>query len=107
MATATASEGEIRNVLPKEVEDQPSSTEVNDYLTIAAEEVDRYDLDGDSTKIKRAEQYYAAWLLVDVKYQIPVSSDEAGVSEEHAVDPASKLKDKFKDIVGGSLIRVL
>jgi len=104
---ATATESDVRSVLPKEVEDQPSSAEITTYLDIATDKVDNYDLDSDTTKIKRAEQYYAAWLLVDVKYQIPISSDEAGVSEKHAVDPASKLKDKFEDIVGGSIIRVL
>jgi len=103
---ATATESDVRAVLPKEVEDQPSPAEITTYLDIAADKVDNYDVT-DSTKVKRAEQYYAAWLLVDVKYQIPISSDEAGVSEQYAVDPASKLKDKFEDIVGGSLIRVL
>lgn len=104
---ATATEDDVRNALPKQVEDQPSSVEISHYLDIAVDKVDNYDLDNNSTKIKRAEQFYAAWQLVDIKYQIPQSSDKAGVSEQHAVDPASKLEDKFYDIVGGHLIRVL
>ncbi len=105
---ATATESDVRAALPKEVEDQPSTDEItNEYLPMAAEKVAEYDLNSDTTKIKRAEQFYAAWQLVDIKYQIPQSSDRAGVSEDHAVDPATKLYNKFRDIVGGHKLRVV
>lgn len=103
---ASATESEVRAQLPNDVEDQPSSTEISDKLDDAADKVDSYS-DLTDTEIKRAEKYWAAYLLLDLKYQKPQSSREAGLDADYGSDPASRLKEKFLNVVGGEHLRVV
>lgn len=103
---ASATESDVRAQLPNDIEDQPSASEVSDKLDDAADKVDHYDGLTDK-EIKRAEKYWAAYLLLDLKYQKPMESSEAGLDADYGFDPAKKLRQKFLETVGGHHIRVV
>lgn len=103
---ASATESDVRAQLPNDIEDQPSSAEVTDKLDDATDKVASYD-GLTSAEIKRAEKYWAAYLLLDLKYQKPESIEEAGIDAEYGGNPAARLKDKFIVTVGGQYLRVV
>lgn len=103
---ASATESDVRAQLPNDIEDQPSSSEISDKLDDAADKVDKYD-DLTTAEVKKAEKYWAAYLLLDLQYQKPVSSSEAGVDQRFEGNPAQRLLDKFNDVVGSHIIRVV
>lgn len=103
---ASATEDDVRAQLPNDIEDQPSSAEISDKLEDAADKVARYS-DLNDTEVKRAEKYWAAYLLLDLKYQKPQSSREAGIDADYGSDPAKRLREKFLSTVGGHHLRVV
>ncbi len=103
---ASATESDVRAQLPNDIEDQPSSAEITDKLDDAADKVASYDGLTDS-EIKRAEKYWAAYLLLDLKYQKPESIREAGIDAEYGSNPAERLKTKFLETVGSHHMRVV
>jgi len=103
---ATATETQVRAQLPNDIENQPSSSEITDVLGDAEAKVAEYE-DLSDGEVERAEKYYAAYLLVDLKYQKPIESTEAGLDAVHAKDPAEKLRQRFLDVVGGHTMKVL
>jgi len=103
---ASATESDVRAQLPNDIEDQPSSAEISDKLDDAANKVAKYE-DLTDAEVKKAEKYWAAYLLLSLKYQKPVSSSEAGVDQEFERDPAQRLLDKFNEVVGTHVMRVV
>src|SRR6056297_835908 len=103
---ASATEKDVRAQLPNDIGSQPSSVEISDKLDDAVDKVDRYD-DLTTAEVKKAEKYWAAYLLLDLQYQKPVSSSEAGVDQRFEVNPAQRLLDKFNDVVGSQIMRVV
>lgn len=103
---ASAIESEVRGQLPNDIEDQPSSAEITAKLDDAADKVSRYE-DLTDAEVTKAEKYWAAYLLLDLKYQKPNSIREAGIDAEFGSSPAGRLKKKFLDVVGGHQLRVV
>lgn len=103
---ASASESDVREQLPNDIEDQPSSSEISDKLDDAADKVANYDSLSDA-EVKKAEKYWAAYLLLDLKYQKPMDSREAGVEQRFDGNPAIRLLQKFNDVVGSHIMRVI
>jgi len=103
---ASATENDVRQQLPNDIEDQPSSAEITGKLDDAAQKVDRYD-NLTSAEIVDAEKYWAAYLLLDLKYQQPDSVTEVGMEADYGHNPAGRLREKFLDVVGGSIMRVV
>lgn len=103
---ASATESEVRAQLPNDIEDQPSSTEISEKLDDAVDKVGKYD-DLTDAEITKAEKYWAAYLLLDLKYQKPKSIEEAGIDAEYGSSPTGRIKQKFLDVVGGEHLRVV
>ncbi len=103
---ASATESDVRAQLPNDIEDQPSASEISDKLDDAADKVANYE-DLTDAEVKKAEKYWAAYLLLDLKYQKPVSSSEAGVDQRFEGNPAQRLLDKFNRTVGSHIMRVV
>ncbi len=103
---ASATENDVRQQLPNDIENQPSSADIEDKLDDAAQKVAEYE-NLTSAEIVDAEKYWAAYLLLDLKYQRPNSSTEVGMKADYGDNPAERLKKKFLDVVGGGIMRVI
>lgn len=103
---ASATENDVRQQLPNDIEDQPSSAEIVEKLDDAAQKVGEYD-NLTSAEVVDAEKYWAAYLLLDLKYQQPDSITEIDMEVDYGNNPAERLRKKFLDVVGGSIMRVI
>ena len=103
---ASATESDVRAQLPNDIEGQPSSAEITDKLSDATDKVASYE-DLTDAEIKKGEKYWAAYLLLDLKYQKPESISEAGIDAEYDSSLTERLKKKFLNTVGASHLRVV